>query len=50
MRRAGPGPEGLPRPLGFPDPDFLLFLMISSRDMLSGSDDILAFEIDGDGA
>lgn len=28
MRRAGPGPE---RPLKFPDPDFLLVLMRSSR-------------------
>ena len=43
------GPEGLPQPLGFLDLDFLLFLMISSRHMLRGSDDIFAFKTDGDG-
>lgn len=38
-RRAGPGPpESRPLPLGLPDPVFLLVLMMSSRDMLNGSD------------
>lgn len=40
-RRAGPGPgAGLDRPLEFPDPDFLLFLMMSSR-VISRAADIL---------
>lgn len=38
-RREGPGPGAPPRPLKleFPDPDFLLFLMISSKLMSRGS-------------
>lgn len=36
-RRTGPGPEPLPRPLEFPDLDFLLFFMISSRLMSKGA-------------
>ncbi|PON96357.1 hypothetical protein TorRG33x02_079460, partial [Trema orientale] len=44
-RRARLRPEeGLP-PLGLVDPDFLLPLMISSRDMLRGSD-IFGFEFE----
>lgn len=40
-RRAGPGPgAGLDRPLEFPDPDFLLFLMMSSS-VISRAADIL---------
>lgn len=42
-RRTGPGPAaGLDRPLEFPDPDFLLFLMMSSS-VISRAADILEF-------
>lgn len=39
-RRAGPGPDWRlrPRPRKLPDPDFLLLLMISSRDMSNALD------------
>ena len=44
-RRVGPDPEGRVRPRELPDPDFLLFLIMSSSDISMAADMFAGSEI-----